>query len=1016
MKNLCLIFMLLICHKSFAQKEANNWVFGCAKAMSFNSGTPMMISKSVMGDTYHSGGSVMSNAKGRMIFYIAHTQVFDSTETAMPNGSFLGNGRTIQSSIIVPWPDSAHLFIVFSPGCSNNDFFRYSVINMKLRNGLGDIDVNRKNIALPTFSSGKVTAVHHASRRGYWVLTPQGNSDTMHAYLITSNGVATTPVKSYTGIFVKGGPTFLDDYYGYFKLSPNGRKVCNINRNKQSMIADFDPSTGKLSNVWDFNNNDLGIEFSARNKFLYMVTNANVLSQYDLSAKTKSAFLKSKKTIDSANDYSFQFASLQLAPNGKIYIYNGMSEYLHTIQAPDSAGKLCRFKKNDFWVTSGTTNNYHYGLPNFVQSLFHKPSFEVRQLCSRDTVFFKIAETYAMDSALWDFDDPGSGKMNISRATNNVFHIYKTQGITYNPRLICYYKNFSDTIIEPFFVNYAKPDLGRDTTICLGNYIGLYNRRGIFKSYKWSNGQSLLGIFAGPGKHRLTVTDIDGCLSSDTIEVKGTTIKSDFSVSDTAHCFKGNSFLLTETTQYGGQIPHLGEWYINDSLCAKDSVLTLEFKSPGKYIIKLVSSTQGFCLDSTTKIITVWPDPMAAFSINDSAQCFYGHRFDFTNQSGISSGNLRYDWDLGDLKTFQTDFINKTFKKHGLYKIALIAISDNACRDTAARNIHVYDSSKSDFTWSSNCSDLPTQFTFTGIKPDAPVITNLLWDFDGEGSSNVDKPSFLFKGAGKKKVKLITITDQGCADTAVYDIEIKLKAKADFKANDVCETDSVVFTNQSTDASGYKWKFGDGLNSLQTSPTHLYKIGGISNTFNVTLVAVSGCSDSITQAVTVNANPVSDFSYTKTGTKLDLKASQINQSKYIWKFGSNDSVITTNSTHIQTLTKSEQYKVCLRVINIAGCFSETCKDVTLGIATPNEQNGFKLYSNPNIGNFTIEIENPQKNISIEVYDLIGNLVKSVETSPNKWSYDINLNMADGIYLVRVTNGEVVFNQKVIIQK
>jgi hypothetical protein len=256
----------------------------------------------------------------------------------------------------------------------------------------------------------------------------------------------------------------------------------------------------------------------------------------------------------------------------------------------------------------------------------------------------------------------------------------------------------------------------------------------------------------------------------------------------------------------------------------------------------------------------------------------------------------------------------------------------------------------------------------------------------------------------------------GAPDTAYKQIFTRIKA--DFTANDICESDSAVFVNQSPDAKSFNWNFGDGLNSKKSNPKHLYNIGGITKTFNVKMLAIlgQGCADSITKAITINANPISDFSYSQTGTKLDLKATQANNIKYLWKFGSKDSIITTATTCTFNITKPEQSKVCLIVTNLAGCKSQTCNNISLNITDLSKPSGFKLYPNPSTGEFIIEIANPQKAISISVYDLLGNLIKLVETSPNKLFYKIDLNVSNGIYLVRVRNEENVFNQKVTVDK
>ena len=242
---------------------------------------------------------------------------------------------------------------------------------------------------------------------------------------------------------------------------------------------------------------------------------------------------------------------------------------------------------------------------------------------------------------------------------------------------------------------------------------------------------------------------------------------------------------------------------------------------------------------------------------------------------------------------------------------------------------------------------------------------------------------------------------------------IKPQSKADFIATDVCETDSATFINKSLDATGYNWKFGDGQNSKLQNPRHKFQISS-TTTYNVTLVdkVANGCSDSISKALTINKNPSSDFSYTYNGTKVDLKITKVGNS-YQWKFGTTDSVKTSATTYSHTIKSSDQTKVCLTATDISGCSSQTCKNVSVGILKLSEKS-FKIYPNPNSGSFTIEIENPSKDVSIEIFNLLGERVGRVEKVGKVNSLD--LDVANGMYWVRVKNGGVVWNQKAVIAK
>jgi len=292
------------------------------------------------------------------------------------------------------------------------------------------------------------------------------------------------------------------------------------------------------------------------------------------------------------------------------------------------------------------------------------------------------------------------------------------------------------------------------------------------------------------------------------------------------------------------------------------------------------------------------------------------------------------------------------------------------------------------------------------------------WDFgDKTFSTKVKNVTHIYSKPGFYTVRLI-LYNNNRSDTVSTVIDIK-NPKADFSVTDVCENESVQFINKTIDTSinNFRWKFGDGQSSLLNSPSHLYTIGGVSQTFNVTFVIQTkeGCSDSIIKAVTVNANPVSDFNFTLNQNKVDFEAVQNGNTSYKWTFGNGDSAISSQKNYSYTYSKlNKNYTACLNTINPAGCFSKTCKEisVTVGISFKSKNAGFNLFPNPNSGKFTIEIDNPGNEVSIEVYNQIGELVRKMKSFDKVTMVDLSLSY--GIYLVRVRNGNEVWDQKILL--
>ena len=183
-------------------------------------------------------------------------------------------------------------------------------------------------------------------------------------------------------------------------------------------------------------------------------------------------------------------------------------------------------------------------------------------------------------------------------------------------------------------------------------------------------------------------------------------------------------------------------------------------------------------------------------------------------------------------------------------------------------------------------------------------------------------------------------------------------------------------------------------------------------------VVPGGCSDSISKPVSVNAKPISDFTFTPSGRQVSFKSNQAGNTLYQWRFGDGGNSTSANTVYNYLNFESGKYFACLAVVNAANCFSETCKlvNITGGVDKLTKLSGVKVYPIPNKGSFTVSVEDPKSDISIGVYNLLGEVVKTIETSSLKSTYSVDLNVANGVYMVKVTNGGLTSTQKVTINK
>lgn len=175
----------------------------------------------------------------------------------------------------------------------------------------------------------------------------------------------------------------------------------------------------------------------------------------------------------------------------------------------------------------------------------------------------------------------------------------------------------------------------------------------------------------------------------------------------------------------------------------------------------------------------------------------------------------------------------------------------------------------------------------------------------------------------------VTMTDaNGCTSSDDVTVTVNPIPVAAFSATSVCRGEPTVFTNQSTVSSGtiasYSWDFGDLNTSAAASPSNTYLTEG-DYTVELTVVSDEGCTNSITQDITVYPLPVVSFEAVPTDGCIPLEV-QFNDLSTIAS-GTNVSWLWTiegvgpinEQTTTQTFTNAGLYDVTLTVTSDEGC-------------------------------------------------------------------------------------------------
>jgi PKD repeat protein len=483
-------------------------------------------------------------------------------------------------------------------------------------------------------------------------------------------------------------------------------------------------------------------------------------------------------------------------------------------------------------------------------------------------------------------------------------------------------------------------------------------------------------------------------------------------------CMGDSVSFVNSTTISKGNISY--KWDLGNGKTSTKVSPKAKYANAGSYQITLTATSNG-CSQTMTKNAWQFARPIARFT-TPSVLCDKTE-IPFSNGSTIATGNMGYRWTFSDGGTSTLTNPTHVFVTPGAKTAKMKVISEFGCADSITKNINLAESPLAEFIHGPVCNLTNTNFQFTGTKPALPIFTTFKWDFEGEGSTTVESPSKLLSIIGKKNVTLTLSSNNGCVDAITKVLDVKLQSKADFNVTDVCDGENVVFINKSTVSSGnlnYLWKFGDGNNSIVQSPRHLYA-PGVSQTYNVTMVAIvpGGCSDSVTKQVSVNYTPKSDFTFKTSGRLVYFTPNETGNSVYHWDFGDGAKADGFNTQyHYLNSFEYAKFSACLYVENAAGCNSQTCKEIQItgDVKDISKNVNFKILPNPNNGHFTVEVSEPKSDLNIEVFDLIGHSLGSFKGNGFKTTYPLELNVANGVYLVRVSNGGMVSSNKITVNR
>lgn len=355
MKYFILILNLVIFNSLFAQKEGNIWIFGQNAKLDFNTNPPT-VGMSPGNFVCNEGSGTATDYNGELLFYTNGYSIYDRNGNLMPNGGGLMGDNSTAQILIVKQPGCNPYFYVFTTGSDERkDVLRYSLVDITLNNGLGDVVANMKNKRISNSnSSEKLTATQSSDSQSVWIIGHIGVGNEFWTYNLSETGLS-PQIISRVGFNFKS--TF--ESAGMIAASPDSKLIGITNHGRPTNVSDnfqilnFDNTLGRVISVkYSCRTPSFiycyGIAFSSNSKVVYVTnysrafSSSNAFYQYDM---TSNDFCGSSYNFQGGDDIC---AGVKLGPDKRIYLtnFNEVTKFgntLRVINDPDSLKDKCNY-------------------------------------------------------------------------------------------------------------------------------------------------------------------------------------------------------------------------------------------------------------------------------------------------------------------------------------------------------------------------------------------------------------------------------------------------------------------------------------------------------------------------------------------------------------------------------------------------------------------------------------------------------------------------------------------------
>ncbi|NOR86857.1 MAG: PKD domain-containing protein, partial [Bacteroidales bacterium] len=452
--------------------------------------------------------------------------------------------------------------------------------------------------------------------------------------------------------------------------------------------------------------------------------------------------------------------------------------------------------------------------------------------------------------------------------------------------------------------------------------------------------------YPNAGTHNIQlIGTLIGCTSGDELNAQIKSLpNTDFDYSIPNLDFPTQFTDLTTLDDPGASIL-IWNWNFDDNGATSTSQNpNYQYANTGDYQVSLYVLDDNTCDKKIIKEVEVNPKPTADFSFTNACE---GDFNEFTDASTTSNGTIiNWQWNFGESSSGSDNFSDLKDPIHqyelaGTYEVMLIVEAIGF--DTIKQNVTVYHLPETQFNWTTPCLNEKISLNDLTIEGDGS-LNSWNWTISDGSEFNEQNPKHQFPSIGNFEIKLLTIDQLGCKDSLTQTINILQPPTAIFDYTLNCLLSPTEFTNQSAEGSStinsFQWDFGDGQNSIDENPQHIYTNTGNYQT-SLLITNSDGCQHSTDKEIIIRPLPTSNFIAIEPLCEgFDISFNETSSgpgpiNNFLWNMGDGTTYTTANISH--SYIKGGDKNISLTVTDDWACVDTIEKNIyivpefTLGI-------------------------------------------------------------------------------------